>query len=65
MSARNGANGNGFRQVFAVPTLLAAVTAVGLLSALLEDGAWDVLSWLAMALPLLVIAVCWRRPPSR
>lgn len=61
MSARNGANGNGFRQVFAVPTMLAAITAVGLLSALLEDGAWDVLSWLAMAIPLATVAWCLRR----
>jgi len=30
--------------------------AVGMASALFGDGGWDVLSWLAMAIPIAVIA---------
>lgn len=45
-----------FGQIFGVPILLAIVTAAGLLSALLGDGVWNALSWLALGIPLLVIA---------
>jgi hypothetical protein len=34
--------------VFAVPLALAVLTALGLVSGLLGDGAWDALSWLAL-----------------
>jgi hypothetical protein len=45
-------------RVFAVPALLAASMAAGLVAGLLGDGLWDVVSWLALALPLAVIV--WR-----
>ncbi|QNE05672.1 hypothetical protein [Croceicoccus marinus] len=45
------------RQIFAVPVLLAVLTAIGLLSALTGDGWRDALSWLTLAAPLL--AVIW------
>jgi hypothetical protein len=45
------------RQIFAVPVLLAVLTAIGLLSALTGDGWRDALSWLTLAGPLL--AVIW------
>lgn len=35
--------------------VLALLSTVGLLSALLGDGIWDVLSWLALATPVFVI----------
>jgi len=42
------------------PAVLAAVTVAGLFSALLgQTGAWLVLSWLLLAVPLMVIAWCW------
>ena len=48
-----------FGKVWRWPLLLAALTIFGLLSALLgEEGVWRVLSWLALATPLVVIAVC-------
>ena len=41
------------------PLLMAALTVVGLASALLgEGGAWWGLSWVALAIPLVVMAVC-------
>jgi len=38
------------------PVGLALLSAVGLLSALLGDGAWDALSWAALGLPVAVAA---------
>ncbi|MGF1612202.1 MAG: hypothetical protein ACFCUQ_22605 [Kiloniellales bacterium] len=43
------------RRIFAWPLLLALLSAVGLLSALLGDGVWDLLSWVALGLPLVVM----------
>ena len=48
-----------FWTIWRWPTVLAALTLFGLLSALLgEGGLWWVLSWLALAAPLIVIAIC-------
>lgn len=44
-----------FRKVYGPACILAAITAYGLLSALLGDGLWDELSWVALAVPLMVI----------
>ena len=40
---------------FAVPVVLWALTAVGLLAALLGDGWWDAASWVTLAVPVLVV----------
>jgi hypothetical protein len=45
-----------FRRVFGMPLLIAAISAIGLVSALLGDGVWNLVSWLALGLPLAVIA---------
>jgi len=37
--------------------VLAIASCVGLISALVGDGIWDVLSWIALGLPLVVIAI--------
>jgi hypothetical protein len=47
-------------QVFWVPTLLALISIVGLLSALLGDGLFDLLSWLTLAVPIVVALWYWR-----
>ena len=50
----------GFASQWRWPILLAVVTLVGLLSALLgEGGVWWWLSWAALSTPLLVIARYW------
>jgi hypothetical protein len=41
---------------------LAVVSAVGLLSALLGDGIWDIVSWVALATPVIVIVWYLARP---
>ncbi len=50
------------RRIFAVPLLLALLSAVGLVSALVGDGAWDVLSWLTLAMPIAIGVYCFARP---
>lgn len=40
------------RFVFGKPMLLALLIGFGLLSALLGDDIWDVLSWCALAVPI-------------
>ena len=42
-------------QIWAAPAALGGASAVGLVPALLADGAWDILSWAALAAP---VAVC-------
>lgn len=48
------------RAVFAVPLVLAVATIVGLVSALLGDGILDVVSWVALTVPLLPVAWAFR-----
>ncbi|RYH71035.1 MAG: hypothetical protein EON54_00740 [Alcaligenaceae bacterium] len=45
--------------VFAVPLLLAALTAVGLVSALIGDGLWDALSWVTLGVPVGCVVWLW------
>jgi hypothetical protein len=41
-------------QIFAVPILIGVFSAIGLIAALVGDGWWDGVSWLALALPVLL-----------
>jgi hypothetical protein len=43
------------RQIWGAPIVIGVVSAVGLISALLGDGGWDVLSWFALGAPVTVI----------
>lgn len=51
-------------QIFAIPLLLALLSAVGLVSALVSDGVWDALSWLTLAVPIAIGVYCFARPRS-
>ena len=42
-------------KIFRLPLLLGLSNAVGLAAALMGDGAWDVMSWLALGVPLALI----------
>jgi hypothetical protein len=53
---RSASRRRAFARIFAVPALLAVLMAVGLTSGVLGDGIWDVISWLALGTPLVVIA---------
>jgi hypothetical protein len=51
-----------FRRQWLWPILLGVATVFGLLAALIgEGGIWWALSWLMLAVPLLVMAYCLRR----
>ncbi|RZI93053.1 MAG: hypothetical protein EOP39_31780 [Rubrivivax sp.] len=48
------------------PIFMGVLSAVGLLAALLGNGPWDWVSWVALGIPAL--ACCWlglRRRPAR
>ena len=52
-------------QIFAAPLVIAIVSTVGLISAMVGDGWWDAVSWVALGLPvLLYLLFIWRRRPN-
>lgn len=48
-------NTNTVIQVWGKPLLFAVLSITGLITALVGDGVWDVFSWLALGLPLVII----------
>ena len=52
-------------QIFVAPLVIAILSTVGLISALVGDGWWDAVSWAALGLPvLLYLGFVWRRRPN-
>lgn len=51
------------RHIFAIPLLIALVSVAGLIVALTGDGLRDILSWIALAVP--VAAVVWAMKARR
>ncbi len=52
-------------QIFAAPLVIAIVSTVCLISALVGDGWWDAVSWVARGLPvLLYLLFIWQRRPN-
>ncbi len=49
-------------KLWGMPILLGLLSGVGLVSALLEDGLWDVVSWLALGIPTALMCWYWLRP---
>jgi len=43
-----------FWKVFAIPTVIAVLSAAGLFAALLGDGVWDSLSWVGLSIPAVL-----------
>ncbi|MBR1125647.1 hypothetical protein JQ628_29275 [Bradyrhizobium lablabi] len=41
-------------QIFAAPILIGVLSSIGLIAALVGDGWWDGISWLTLALPVLL-----------
>ncbi len=57
MSVRESqATSRPLRRIFEVPLLLAILTVAGLVLALFGDDLWDALSWVTLAVPLVVAA---------
>jgi hypothetical protein len=42
-------------RIFAMPLLIGVLSLIGLVAALVGDGLWNALSWIALAIP---IALC-------
>ncbi len=55
----------GLWRVFRIPLLLAVVSSVGLIAALLSDGLVDALWALLVAVPLVVVIAAWSRASAR
>jgi hypothetical protein len=55
MKFDTGSRPAGYSGVFAWPIGLAILGVIGLASALIGDGAWDALSWAALAAPIPII----------
>ncbi|QOZ31617.1 hypothetical protein [Bradyrhizobium sp. CCBAU 53421] len=52
-------------QIFVAPLVIAILSTVGLIGALVGDGWWDAVSWAALGLPvLLYLLFIWRRRPN-
>jgi len=51
------------RQIFLAPLILGVITTGGLIFALVGDDWWDVVSWLALSIPIAVTA--WYIRPRR
>jgi hypothetical protein len=49
------------RQIFVWPALIGVLSTVGLLSALLGDGIWDGVSWIVLAIPVVLYCGFVRR----
>jgi hypothetical protein len=51
-------------QIFAAPLVVAVISGLGLVSALVGDGLWDSLSWAALAVPVFLYSLFlwWRKP---
>jgi xanthosine utilization system XapX-like protein len=47
--------------IFRWPLLLAVLSLVGLLSALIGDEVYDLMSWLTLGVPLVLVGVVWLR----
>jgi hypothetical protein len=52
-------------QIFLIPALLGVLSAAGLIFALVADGMWDALSWLALSVPIALFTACLVRGGAR
>lgn len=48
-------------EIFRVPAILAVVSTVGLVSALVGDGPFDLISWITLMVPVVIIAWAFRQ----
>lgn len=52
-------------EVFRIPLLVAALSTWGLVSALVGDGIYDVISWITLGIPVLIIIWATTRSQKR
>jgi hypothetical protein len=49
-------------QIFGIPILIALLSAIGLVSALIGDGIWDSISWITLLIPILLCGFFLLKP---
>ncbi len=56
-----------FKKIWTHPIWLGVISLFGLLSALLGTGLWYLLSWIALAIPIVIIIwkVYWPKPVAK
>jgi hypothetical protein len=52
---------NTTRDIFRMPLLIGVISTIGLASALLGNGLWDGLSWVALGVPVALTIFYWVR----
>ena len=57
MSRRTKSGGQSLGAIFLIPILIALVSIIGLIAALIGNGAYDLVSWITLAIP--AVAVGW------
>jgi len=58
IGARRGVRRKTIGQIFGIPLLMALLSAIGLVSALVGDGIWDSASWVTLLIPILLCGYC-------
>ncbi|MDH4580521.1 hypothetical protein E8F20_01380 [Pseudomonas sp. BN415] len=53
----------GLWMIFRWPLFIGLLSAFGLVSALVDDGLYDALSWFALGIPLVLVGGVWTRLP--
>ena len=57
-----GARRRTIGQIFGIPLLIALLSAIGLVSALIGDGIWDSISWITLLIPILLCGFFLLKP---
>ncbi|NML38949.1 hypothetical protein HHL17_17215 [Chitinophaga sp. G-6-1-13] len=53
---------NNFSRLWLKPILIAVLTLSGLIAALVGDGIWDIYSWIALEIPVVLMIRYWCYP---
>jgi len=62
MTAKSRKKPQSLNQIFAIPALIGLASGIGLVAALLDDGWWDIIGWLGLAIaPLIAIVYLFKR----
>ncbi|TNE64764.1 MAG: hypothetical protein EP335_06560 [Alphaproteobacteria bacterium] len=60
-NSKKTSSARSMKQIFMAPTVIAVLSVVGLVAALAGDGAADLLSWVALGVPVAIAAWAYGR----
>jgi uncharacterized membrane protein YuzA (DUF378 family) len=55
---------NSFIKLWGTPVLLGILSLAGLIAALVGDGIWDIVSWIALGIPVIVMIKYYFKPSA-